>query len=63
MAVTNANTTNIMAAQLARHEFGVKKVICRIFDPARADLYAELGLETSCPTTIGAQKVERFFEK
>jgi len=42
---------------------GVKKGICRIYDPARADLYAELGLETICPTTIGAQKVERFFEK
>ena len=35
VAVTNADTTNIMAAQLAQHEFGVKKVICRIYDPAR----------------------------
>src|SRR5207237_1000519 len=63
VAVTNADTTNIMAAQLAQHEFGVKKVICRIYDPARADVYAELGLETICPTTIGADKVKRFFEK
>src|SRR5438093_1534755 len=59
----NADTTNIMAAQLAQHEFGVKKVICRIYDPARAGVYAELGLETICPTTIGADKVKRFFEK
>src|SRR5438093_1078125 len=63
VAVTNADTTNIMAAQLAQHEFGVKKVICRIYDPARAGVYAELGLETICPTTIGADKVKRFFEK
>jgi trk system potassium uptake protein TrkA len=63
VAVTNADTTNIMAAQLAQHEFGVKKVICRIYDPARADLYAELGIETICPTTVGAEKVKRFFEK
>ena len=63
VAVTNADTTNIMAAQLAQHEFGVKKVICRIYDPARADLYAELGIETICPTTTGADKVKRFFEK
>src|SRR2546425_6516171 len=56
VAVTNADTTNIMAAQLAQHEFGVKKVICRIYDPARADVYAELGLETICPTTIGAER-------
>lgn len=63
VAVTNADTTNIMAAQLAQHEFGVKKVICRIYDPARADLYRELGLKTICPTTTGAQRVERFFEE
>jgi trk system potassium uptake protein len=63
VAVTNADTTNIMAAQLAQHEFGVKKVICRIYDPARADVYRELGLKTICPTTMGAQKIERFFEE
>jgi trk system potassium uptake protein TrkA len=62
VAVTNADTTNIMAAQLAQHAFGVKKVICRIYDPARADLYQELGLKTICPTTMGAEKVKRFFE-
>jgi trk system potassium uptake protein TrkA len=62
VAVTDADTTNIMAAQLAQHLFKVKKVICRIYDPAQADVYAELGLETICPTTIGAEKVKRFFE-
>ena len=62
VAVTDADTTNIMAAQLAQHEFGVKKVICRIYDPARADLYQELGLQTVCPTTRSAELVKRFFE-
>jgi len=41
-SLTNGDNRNIMAAQIAQHEFGVKKVICRIYDPARADLYAEL---------------------
>lgn len=63
VAVTNADTTNIMAAQLAQHLFNVRKVICRIYDPARADVYRELGLDTICPTTIGAEKVERFFTR
>ena len=62
VAVTNADTTNIMAAQLAQHEFGVKRVICRIYDPDRAGVYRELGLQTICPTTMGAEKVKRFFE-
>jgi trk system potassium uptake protein TrkA len=51
-----------MAAQLAQHEFGVKRVICRIYDPDRAGVYRELGLQTICPTTMGAEKVKRFFE-
>ena len=63
VAVTNADTTNIMAAQLAKYLFNVKKVICRIYDPSREDVYAELGLQTICPTTIGAEKVKRFFER
>jgi trk system potassium uptake protein TrkA len=62
VAVTDADTTNIMAAQLAQHEFGVKRVICRIYDPPRADLYSELGLKTVCPTTMSAELVKRFFE-
>src|SRR5256886_4797084 len=63
VAVTNADTTNIMAAQLAQHEFGVKKVICRIFDPARADPHAELGIQTIHPPTPRPGKGKRFFEK
>ena len=62
VAVTDADTTNIMAAQLAKYRFGVKRVICRIYDPERQTVYAELGLETICPTTLGAEKVKRFFE-
>src|SRR5256885_16640548 len=42
VAVTNADTTNIMAAPLAQHGVGGHKVICRIFVPARADTSPEL---------------------
>ncbi len=62
VAVTNVDTTNIMAAQLAQHLFGIKKVICRIYDPARESVYQELGLETISPTVISAEQVKRFFE-
>src|SRR5437899_10430335 len=36
VAVTNADTTTIMAAQLAQHAFGVYMVICRIEAPAQS---------------------------
>src|SRR6266571_1250023 len=53
-AVTNGDNRNIMASQIAKEIFKVKKVVCRIYDPIRESTYHELGLETFCPTTIGA---------
>ncbi len=54
-AVTNGDNRNIMASQIAREIFKVKKVVCRIYDPIRQSTYCELGLEGICPTAIGAQ--------
>ncbi len=51
-AVTNFDNTNIMACQVAKEIFGVKKVLARIYDPGREELYHRLGLETICPTTL-----------
>lgn len=58
-AVTNGDNRNIMASQVAREIFKVKKVVCRIYDPMREETYRGLGLETICPTLTGAQS---FFE-
>lgn len=55
VAVTNGDNRNIMASQIAREIFKVKKVVCRIYDPIREETYRELGLETLCPTRVGAQ--------
>lgn len=55
VAVTNGDNRNIMASQIAKEIFNVPKVICRIYDPIRESTYSELGLETFCPTKIGAQ--------
>ena len=57
IAVTNGDNRNIMASQMAREIFKVKKVVCRIYDPIREETYRELGLETFCPTVIGAQRL------
>ncbi|MCL4544977.1 MAG: TrkA family potassium uptake protein [Chloroflexi bacterium] len=61
-AVMTADNRNIMAAQVAKYIFGVKKVVCRIYDPLREQTYRELGLETICPTTIGASIIAQCFE-
>ena len=54
IAVTNGDNRNIMASQMAKQLFNVKKVLCRIYDPLRESTYRELGLETFCPTLLGA---------
>ncbi len=51
-AVTNGDNTNIMASQIAKEVFQVKRVIARIYDPIREATYHALGLETICPTTL-----------
>jgi trk system potassium uptake protein TrkA len=55
VAVTNGDNRNIMASQIAKEIFRVKKVMCRIYDPIREETYHELGLETVSPTKVGAQ--------
>lgn len=56
-AVTNGDNRNIMASQIAKDIFNVKKVVCRIYDPLREETYHDLGLETICPTKVGAKLI------
>ncbi len=55
VAVTQGDNRNVMAAQIAKHIFNVPRVICRIYDPLRQELYQILGLEAISPTTIFVQ--------
>ena len=54
IAVTQGDNTNIMAAQIAREVFDVRRVVARIYDPIRAQAYRELGITTLCTTTLAA---------
>ena len=63
VAVTNGDNRNIMASQVARLVFNVPQVICRIYDPVRAETYGRLGLTTVSPTlTISSIVVEHILE-
>lgn len=57
VAVTDGDNRNVMAALIAQRMFNIKKIVARIYDPPRGQLYRELGLETVCPTTLGAKIV------
>lgn len=56
-AVTNGDNRNIMASQIAKEIFHIKRVVCRIYDPLRENTFRDLGLETICPTTTIADLV------
>jgi trk system potassium uptake protein TrkA len=55
IAVTNNDNPNIMAAQIAQKVFAVPEVLVRVYDVERAQVYAQLGLKTICPTATIAQ--------
>jgi len=62
VALTQGDNRNVMAAQIAKHIFNVPRVICRIYDPLRQELYDTLGIEAFSPTTIFAQLVKEKIE-
>jgi len=62
MALTQGDNRNVMAAQIAKHIFNVPRVICRIYDPLRQELYNTLGLEAFSPTAVFAQMLKEKLE-
>jgi trk system potassium uptake protein len=52
MTLTEGDNRNALAAQLAKHRFGVPRVIAKINDPLRGEAYRALGLETISRTII-----------
>jgi trk system potassium uptake protein TrkA len=61
VSVTNGDNRNLMAAQIAQRIFKVRRVITRLYDPIRESVYRELGLETFCPTSLGADLIREYF--
>ncbi len=45
-AVSSGDNSNVIAARVARESFGVERVVARIYDPRRADVYQRLGIPT-----------------
>lgn len=62
VAVTAGDNRNITAAQIAKHIFGVERVVIRIYDPIREQMYRNLGLRTIAPTTVSAKLLKEQVE-
>jgi len=58
-ALTSGDNANIVTARIARTVFRVPKVVARVYDPRRAEVYARLGLQTVSTTAWGAIRVQQ----
>ncbi len=56
-ATSASDNANVVAARLAHNVFRVPKVVARLYDPRRAEIYRRLGLVTISSTTWGAQRI------
>jgi trk system potassium uptake protein TrkA len=45
-AVSSGDNSNVIAARVARESFNVHRVVARIYDPRRAEVYQRLGIPT-----------------
>jgi trk system potassium uptake protein TrkA len=62
VSTTRGDNRNVMAAQIAKHIFGVKVCATRVFDPLREEMYSNLGLRTINPTRAQAARLRRIIE-
>src|ERR687885_296461 len=58
VASTDGDNTNLIIAQIAKRRFDIERVVVRVPDPARAQWYAEQGLQTICPTQTAIELLE-----
>jgi trk system potassium uptake protein TrkA len=57
LAVSNGDNSNIVSARVAREHYHVPKVIARIYDPMRADIYERLNIPTVSTTRWGVKQM------
>ncbi len=62
-ALTQGDNRNYFASQMAREVYQVKRVLCRVYDPVREEIFRDLGLETFSPTSYGAQIMVEMLHK
>jgi trk system potassium uptake protein len=56
-ATSSSDNANIVAARIARNVFHVPRVVARLYDPRRAEIYRRLGMLTISSTTWGAERI------
>lgn len=58
-AVTNGDNSNIVVARVAREAFQIERVVARIYDSRRAQIYERLGIPTVATVQWATERVLR----
>jgi trk system potassium uptake protein TrkA len=58
-AVTSGDNTNILTVRIARETYHIPRVVARIYDPRRAEIYQRLGIPTVATVTWTIDQVRR----
>jgi trk system potassium uptake protein TrkA len=58
-AVSSGDNSNIISSRIARETFGVHRVVARIYDPKRAEVYQRLGIPTVATVRWTADRIMR----
>jgi trk system potassium uptake protein TrkA len=56
-AVTASDEANVVSARLARQVFRVPRVVARVYDPGKAEIYRRFGLQTISPVSLGIDRL------
>lgn len=57
VAVTSGDNSNVVSATIAREIHRTPKVVARIFDPRRAEIYRRLGIQTVSSVSWAANEI------
>ena len=58
IAVSNGDNSNIVSARIAREHYHVEKVVARIYDPRRAEIYERLNIPTIATVRWAARQIQ-----
>ena len=58
VAVSSGDNSNIVSARVALENYHVPKVVARIYDPRRADIYERLNIPTVATTRWGVKQIQ-----
>lgn len=56
-AVTEDDNMNLMVCQLAQELFQVPRVLARLYDPRRSEMFRQFGIQTICPINLSVAAI------